>query len=188
MFLFWWLLPALGCVWFGGWGRCLLIGALGLLPALGCLLPLVVVIGVCLLAPWDSCPPCGVRLPPLGGCGLGLVLLFRLFGASACFAVFLFLLGCCGAHLSFGAGSLLVPPARSIFCFSRLGHLKVAGRTCNDAWFVLSELICRSAGGSAFPGCSYCCEPPQPQQRPTTTTTTTTTTTNIQMLWSGWLF
>ena len=30
-----WLLPALGCVWFGGWGRCLLIGALGLLPALG---------------------------------------------------------------------------------------------------------------------------------------------------------
>ena len=30
-----WLLPGLGCFWFGGWGRCLLIGALGLLPALG---------------------------------------------------------------------------------------------------------------------------------------------------------
>ena len=70
----------------------LLIDALGLLPALGCLLPLVVVIGVCLLAPWDSCPPCGVRLPPLGGCGLGLVFVFRLFGASPRSGVLFFLL------------------------------------------------------------------------------------------------
>ena len=67
----------------------LLIGVLGLgLPWAVCF-PLVVVVGVCLLALWDFCPPCGVRLP-LGGCGLGLVFVFRLFGVSARSGVFIF--------------------------------------------------------------------------------------------------
>ena len=68
--------------------------------------------GVCLLALWDFCPPCGVRLTPLGGCGLGLVLLFRLFGASACFAVFLFPL-----VAVVGICPLLVPSVCSVHFF-----------------------------------------------------------------------
>ena len=54
----------------------------GAWPALG--------VGVCLLALWDFCPPCGVRLPLMGGCGLGLVFVFRLFGVSARSGVFIF--------------------------------------------------------------------------------------------------
>ena len=61
------LLPALGCLLcFGGCGWRLSFGALGLLPV-----------------------PC-VRLRPLDGCGLGLVFVFRLFGASARSGVFIF--------------------------------------------------------------------------------------------------
>ena len=49
------------------------------------------------------------------------------------------------------------------FCSSsRLGHLKLVGRTCYDA---LSELVCRSTGGDVFPDCSYCCESFQQQQQ-----------------------
>ena len=159
----------------------LLIGVLGLgLPWAVCF-PLVVVVGVCLLALWDFCPPCGVRLPLLGGCGLGLVFVFRLFGVSARSGVFIFplvvvvgALGLLPALLCFFPFWLLWwafvlcwsrPSARSIFSFSSLGHLKLAGRTCNDAWLVLSELVCRSAGGGVFPGCSYCREPPQQQHQ-----------------------
>ena len=63
-----------------------LIGVLG--PGLSPFV-FVVVIGVSFLALWDFCPPCGVRLPPLSGCGLGLFV-FRLFGASARSGVFIF--------------------------------------------------------------------------------------------------
>ena len=124
---------------FGGCDWCLSFGALGR----------------------DSCPPCGVRLPPLGGCGLGLVFVFRLFGASPRSGVLFFLLvvvvsalGLLPALLRFF--SLLVAvmgicPSVLVLCWFRLlgpffssslGHLKLAGRTCNDAWFVLSELVC----------------------------------------------
>ena len=136
---------------FGGCDWRLSFGALGLLPA-----RLWFGVGVCLSALWGFRMLWGVFLP-FGACG------WRA-GASACFAVFLFPFGCCGGHLSFGTGSLLVPSTLSIFSFSSLGHLKQAGKACNDAWSVLSELVCRSAGGGMFPGCSYCCEPPQQQQ------------------------
>ena len=146
-----WLLPGLGCFWFGGWGRFFLIGVLG--PGLSPFV-FVVVIGVSFLALWDFCPPCGVRFPPLSGCGLGLFV-FRLFGASArsgvylpfggcgwhagasaCFAVFLVPFGCCVGHLSFGASSLLVSSARSIFSFS---SLRLLG--CLQLWFGPSKRI-----------------------------------------------
>ena len=127
----------------------------------------MVVIGVCLLALWDSCPPCGVRLPPLGGCGLGLVFVFRLFGASARSGVFFFPLVVVVGALGLLPALLCFFPllVAAVFSFSSLGHLKLAGRTCSDAWFVLSGLVCRSAGGGVFPGCSYFCEPPQQQQK-----------------------
>ena len=151
VFLFWRPVAsarALGCFCFGGWGWCfcwlvfwglacpgrwrLSFGALGLLPALWCssssLGWLWFGVGVCLSALWGFRPVWGIYLP-FSRCG------WRAW-ASACFAVFLFPFGCCGGHLSFGAGSLLVPSARSIFSFSSLGHLKLARRTCNDAWFV----------------------------------------------------
>ena len=57
-------------------------------------------VGWC-VALWDF------RLP-----GLPLLLCWL---SSACFAVFLFPFGCCGGHLSFGANSLLVLSAQSIF-------------------------------------------------------------------------
>ena len=76
---------------------------------------LVVVVGVCVLAVCDFCPPCGVRFLPLI-----VVLFFRALGflrALGCFsspwwlwlvlprflAVFLFPFDCCGWHLSFVA-------------------------------------------------------------------------------------
>ena len=45
---------------------------------------LVVVVGVCVLAVCDFCPPCGVRLLPLI-----VVFVFSRFGVSACSGVFL---------------------------------------------------------------------------------------------------
>ena len=127
-----WLLPGLGCFWFGGWGRCFFwlafwapglspfvfvvvigvsfFGALGLLPALWCSSSSLEWLWfgvVCLSALWGFRPLWGVYLP-FGGCGWHA-------GASACFAVFLVPFGCCVGHLSFGASSLLVSSARSIF-------------------------------------------------------------------------
>ena len=99
---------------FGGCDWRLSFGALGLLPALWCSSSsfgwLWFGVGVCLSALWGFRPLWGVFLP-FGGCG------WRA-GASACFAVFRSPFSCCGGLLSFGAGSLLVPSARSVFSFS----------------------------------------------------------------------
>ena len=64
------------------------------------------------------------------------------------------------------------------FFLSSLGHLKLAGRTCNDAWFVVSGLVFRSAGRDAFLGCRYCCEP-----QPTTTSTRRSNMTYSGIMW-----
>ena len=50
------------------------------------------------------------------------------------------------------------------FFLSSLDQLKLAGKTFNSMTLGLfyRGLSVRSAGGGALPGCSYCCEPPQP--------------------------
>ena len=94
----------------------------GAWPALG--------FGVCLLALWDFCPPCGVRLPLLGGCGLGLVFVFRLFGVSARSGVFIF-------PLVVVVGALGLLPALLCFFFLLVAVVGICPSVPVPCWFRL---------------------------------------------------